>query len=205
MRFYKKITIWENARRINHLVKFRSLIIKYFESVEWSDYGGPIETDDSSKIRSEINIDTYETKKIMMSCGIRSSMYYTPPPAIGGPMGDIDLLTNVFNLHTFRIDPKYLVDHIEQCIGILEKDKVNSLMRTFNPLYWLGLILDEIVSIPFRLLGKAGFNQEGIENSFLGRIVKTFLYLITVFAAFLTVLEKLGYLQGFLIFIQGGN
>jgi len=59
------------------------------------------------------------------------------------------------------------------------------------------------MSIPFYILGKVGFNQDKLEQSFLGKLIKGLLYLITVFAALLTVLEKLGYLEWFKKLIKG--
>jgi len=70
-------------------------------------------------------------------------------------------------------------------------------LRTINPLYWILSIIDFIVNIPFKILGKVGFNQEKLEGSFFGKLTKGTLYLMTVFAAFLTILEKLGYLEWF--------
>lgn len=63
-------------------------------------------------------------------------------------------------------------------------------------------MIDFIVEIPFKFIGKIGFNQEKIEFSTVGRVVKGILYLITVGEAFLTILEKLGYLNNFRAWIQ---
>jgi len=95
------------------------------------------------------------------------------------------------------------LDVIERAIGIYENDRLNALFRTVNPLFWIGLILDYIVSLPFKVIGKVGFNQKKIESLITGRVIKGTLYLIMVLAAFLTVLEKIDYLEKFISLIQG--
>ena len=59
------------------------------------------------------------------------------------------------------------------------------------------------MSLPFKVIGKMGFNQKKMESSIKGKVIKSTLYLIMVLAAFLTVLEKIDYLERFLSLIQG--
>jgi hypothetical protein len=154
-------------------------------------------------VRTQINYIIDEVHQIILLAGVPTSIFYSPPPAFGGISGDIDLILNIFNLHEFQISPNMLIDLVNRAIGIYERDKIRSIFRTLNPLYWLLLILDYIMSIPFYILGKVGFNQDKLEQSFLGKLIKGLLYLITVFAALLTVLEKLGYLEWFKKLIKG--
>ena len=204
MSYFKKITIWGNCKRVKLLVEFRSLVVNYFNNLKHSDYGLEVHENEKAKqVRREINMNLDKMYSIIISAGVNPTIYYSPPPAVGGFAGDIDLIHNIFRLHNFQIAPQGLLDYIERAIGIYENDKINALLRTVNPLFWIGLILDYIASLPFKVIGKIGFNQKKIESSIMGRIIKGVLYLIMVLAAFLTVLEKIGYLEKFISLIQG--
>lgn len=199
MKRYKDIPICENLRRKEKLIKFRNLVVEYFDNIEYLGFSGREikENIRASQLRSEINLILYEIHSIIKSAGVSLDMFYSPPPAIGGIAGNIDLVANLFNLNKFRLGPRYSIDVIEKAIGVYQNDKINALIRTINPFYWLIRLLDCIASLPFIILGQVGFNKDRLESSFVGRLFKGFLYLITVFAAFLTILEKLNYLEWF--------
>ena len=196
--YYKNILIWENLKRSNLLRKFLSLVKEYFNNIEHVSFSLEInENKIAIQKRSEINAAIDKAHLAILSAGVSPIIYYSPPPAIGGIADNINLISNIFNLHKFEINSRYLLDYIERAISIYEADKTNSFLRTINPFYWLFLILDYIASIPFVILGRVGFNQKKIEGSLVGKIIKAIFYLITVFAAFLTVLEKIGCLERF--------
>jgi len=75
------------------------------------------------------------------------------------------------------------------------KCPINTLLQ--NPC----LILNYLVSLPFKILGEVGFNQKKMENSFVGKLTKALFYLVTLLAGLLTILEKLGYLSWFKTFV----
>lgn len=199
MRWYKDIPIWENRRRSKLLIEFKNSIVEYFNSVEYRDVFDlnvePIENEGVQRIRSRINLVIHEIHFIVLSSGVAPTIYYSSPPAVGGIAGNIDLINNIFNLRRFEIDTRHLIDIVEGSIGLYERDRLSSFLRTINPFYWIALILNFLVSLPFQILGRVGFNQEKMENSVVGKAIKGTLYLITVFSAFLTIVEKLGYLQ----------
>ena len=204
MNHYKKIPIWENRKRAKLLIEFRDLVVTYFNNLKHSDFGLKVhENEEAKQVRIKINMGLYKIHFAMILAGVNPTIYYSPPPAIGGLAGNIDLIDNIFNLHRFQIGSQELLDVIERAIGIYENDRLNALFRTVNPLFWIGLILDYIVSLPFKVIGKMGFNQKKIESSITGRIIKSTLYSIMVLAAFLTVLEKINYLEKFISLIQG--
>ncbi|MCK4532884.1 hypothetical protein KAU39_03795 [bacterium] len=195
---YKKITILENRNRTKLLVEFRKNVVNYFDNVEDADIGlGVYENEEAKQLRRTINMNLDRMYSLIILSGVKPVMCYSPPRAIGGFAGDIDLVINIFNLYEFQIDPQQLMDFIDRAIGIYSEDRLNALFRTINPFFWLCLILDYIVGLPFKIIGKIGFNQKKIETSIAGRIIKGVFYLITMLAAFLTVLEKTGYLEKF--------
>lgn len=204
MRPCKKITLWENRKRAKLLIDFRGLVVTYFDNLEHSRFGlGVRENEEARQVRSKINMSLHKIHSVIISAGVNPIIYYSPPPAVGGLTENIDLMHNIFNLHRFKIGPQELLDFMDRAIGIYENDRLNALLRTINPLFWLGLILDYIVSLPFKVIGKIGFDQKKIESSIMGKFIKGALYLIMVLAAFLTVLEKIGYLEEFISLIQG--
>ena len=202
MSWYKKIPYWENRKRVKMLIKFRKLVVNYFNNVEYNSFFSLRKNQEAIKLRHEINLCLDKIYSYIISAGINPTIYYSPPPAIGGIAGDIDLIHNIFHLHRFEISPHCIIDNVDRAIGIYEDDKKNALFRTLNPFFWTGRVIDFIVEIPFKLIGEIGFNREKIESSLLGRVIKGILYLITVGAAFLTILEKLGYLNDFKSWIQ---
>jgi len=196
-RCYRKIPIWENRRRVELLTKFRSLIVEYFNNVSF-EYSIPIENRVAKDARRNINLILNEVNSVIISAGIKTVAYYSG----GGSGGSIDLIQNVFNLHYYLIGYEQVLDMVDRAIGVYESDKSNALLRTLNPLFWISLILDYIVSLPFKFVGKMGFNQSRIESSIVGRIVKGIFYLVTVLASFLTALDLLGYREKFLSLIK---
>jgi|TARA_R100001143_G_scaffold63527_2_gene71384 hypothetical protein len=192
MKSYKKIPIWENSRRLNKLYNFRGLIIEYFNNsrLEWMA-DERIEENDAREARVAINRSMDEVHAIILYSGISPSLIWTPPPAVGGYRQNIDLIQNVFNLHAFRIEPNNILDFIDRSIGVYESNRVPSIFRALNPFFYAGLLFDALVDIPFVFIGKLGVNKEKAESSVIGKTVKGALYLITVAAAFLTILQLL--------------
>jgi hypothetical protein len=121
---------------------------------------------------------------------------------IGGYRQDINLVTNVFNLHRYEIEPNNLLDFIDRSIGRYEHDRIYSILRTINPFYWLGRILDLIISLPFRFLQNAGIKTKKFEESIFGKVAKLILSLVTLVASSLTILKILDYLDPVKNFIE---
>jgi len=201
MRRYKCIPYWENASRIKTLRCFLSLVNEYQNSLTKVSFLEVRENAVSQKKRSEINTRLDKAHSIILASGCDSIAHYAPPAATGGLAGSIDLIHNMFNLPRMQVSYQQITDLIERSIGIYEADSSKAFARTINPFFWLGLILDFISELPFIFLGKIGFDQKKVEGSWLGRIVKGVLYLVTVFAAFLTILEKLGCLEQFKVWL----
>jgi hypothetical protein len=202
MKYLKSITIWENKRRLELLKKFSISMQQYFDNLRYN-FGDQIENDKSAKARTEINKDLDEVYIIMIAAGIDPSITYSPPPATGVfYQKPLSLLHNFHNLSHYKVSPDWLMDFIVRTISTYSKDSTNALLRTLNPLFWVGRIFDYIVDLPFALIGRLGFNQRKVEASIIGRCIKGLLYLIVVFAALLTILYYLGYLEQFKDFIQ---
>lgn len=196
MRFYNKITFWENKRRLELLYDFHDMVVDYYNNSEygWSSERRT-ENDKARTLRSRINLVMHEISKIVELSGILPILRWTPPPAVGGYIQNVNVIKNIFNLDVYEITPNNITDFLEQSMGIYKNGSRNAIYRTINPFYWLGLALDYLVNLPFMLLGKAGFDSKRIQDSIFGRVLKAIFYLISVLASFLTVLQLIGYLD----------
>jgi len=208
MKYYTQIPIWENMNRVESLLKFRQMVIEYFNNLEHGSWlsSSVTEKERAKQLRPKINSVLDNVYQIIIAAGIRPVLYYSPPPAISGIAGDIDLFYNMFHLHRFEISPNELLDFIDRAIGKYNNDRRNSLLRTFNPFFWLNLLFEYIAGLPLKLIGMIiksfGFDQSRLEKSIIGKTIKGIFYLITIFAAFLTVIEKLGMIENFKLFLK---
>jgi len=195
MTYYRKITIWENRKRVKLLNEFKNLVITYFDNLENLDpFGLKVhENRKAQQARSEINMRLGNTQSIIYSLGDY------PRWSLGGQ--NIDPLADVFNLHHYNNIgegniQKMLIDEIERAIGKYESDKNNASLRTVNPLFWIDLILDyiaSIVSLPFKTMG---FDQEKI------KLLKWIIKSIMLLAAILTVLQNIEHIKNFISLIK---
>lgn len=198
MFYYKDITLFQNKNRVEKIKYFRELIIFYFEREGYElENQEHFESLNEQALRTEINQKSNEVHQILTASDLRPIMNWTPPPMIGGYRQNIDLILNIFNLGRFSISINHLIDFIDRSIGIYEADFLNSKIRTFNPFFYLNLVFRYISQAPFKILGEVGFNKNKIEESIFGRVIKLFLYLIVVFASFLTILEILDLVDWF--------
>ena len=197
MRYYTKILIWENNKRLNKLIEFHELVLKYFDNsrvAEWSN-GPRIENADASEARTQINRDKAEVYSIIRSSGASYTYEYTPPPVVGGSKQYIDVITNMFYLDQIDIHPGVVVDYIEMVIGIYESNQKSACWRIINPFFYIGVVLDAISNLPFIAIGKLGFNRQKIEASLIGRIFKGVFCIGSWIAIIITILDFFGYLD----------
>ena len=195
MRYYTKILIWENKRRLNKLREFRPLMIRYFNNSQVGFGGGRVEESAAKEARREINLLRGEIHSIILNSGIDPSFSWTPPAAVGDDETEIDLIEDIFNLDQFDIGPNNLLDLIDRVIGKYDSNCKSAFIRTFNPFFYLGLVLDTISDLPFIAIGILGFNRQKIKTSAIGRLVKGILYLTIIVAAVLTILHLLDFVE----------
>jgi len=196
MRPFNKITVFENYNRLTELIEFRTLVIDYFNNSRLEEFSLSYERKEdqiAQEARGKINRKLDELHDIVLLAGINPTLFYSPPPAIGGYCHDIDLIHNIFNLGKFSIAPNIVIDIIDRAIGIYENNRWKAFRRTLNPFFYFGLIINWVATLPFVLLGTLGFDRKKAETSFLGRIVKGITYLVSLIASILTILSFFGY------------
>ena len=186
MKHHTKILIWENDRRLNKLIKFHDLVIRYFNSKNVVD----------QTVRIKINQDKAEIRHIIISSGISTEIIYDPSLLFRGRLRVIDLIFDMFDLWELRIPHEKVVDTIETSIGIYESNRTKSIWRMFNPFFWLGRVADGISEVVFNVVGEFGLDRQNAEKSALGKLFKGLVYLITsVVAPISGLLQILGFLE----------
>lgn len=195
---YQKISWFENRYRVKRLEQFREFVEKYFSNISY-DFFEVQESHISRENRQKINLMLQEIQLIIACSFISDNIYYSPPPAIWGMAGNISLLPNIFNLHRFRIGKDEIFDIIDKSIWTYELNKNQALLRTINPFFWIGLLFDWILMIPFHWLAKMGFDkEEKLQTSIFTKIIKwigaLILWSITIISLTVTILKELWWL-----------
>lgn len=195
MRHHTRILIWENRRRLNRLKEFRSLVIRYFNNSRVGFGGGRVEESAAKEARREINRFREEIHSIILNSGIDPLFSWTPPSAVGGDETKIDLIVNIFNLDQFDIGPNNVLNCIDRAIEKCESSRKSVFVRTLNPFFYLGRVLNTITDLPFIVIGLLGFDRQKMKASIIGKLVKGILYLIIIVVAVLAILHLLGFLE----------
>src|SRR6266700_53681 len=131
---------WESKRRLKNLPRFSSLGAMHFANIQsrhWMASGPPIENKDAQDARYELNVMMPDVVLSVDLVGVPHTAYYTPPPAIGGYAGPIDLITSIFELYQFSIEPQRTHDVLTRAIGVYDEKTRHLFWQCFNPFFWL--------------------------------------------------------------------
>lgn len=196
MALFNERTIIGNIYCQNQLIEFRNSVVDYFNNCEFDEWDRSFrENEKARSLRSILNQNLLNIQEIIHGADVATYITYTAAPIAGGRRQNIDLILNVFQLHQYEIESNYLLDFVDRAIGVYKRDQNKSIFRTFNPFFWIGVLLDLIVSVPFKLLGKAGINTKAIEESIFGKISKFILYIVSLIAGVITIAQPLGWLD----------
>jgi len=193
-RNYKQIFSWENKERIKYLENFNSHVVNYFKNIGHSRAGDSWEEEPAKIERKEINKLIDKAHSYIIATGFSTKAINLET------VRELDLVLNIFNLGKLHIGHRSLLDTIERAIAKYENDKKSAILRTYSPLFWIALLIDCLVSLPFEALGKVGFNQNRIEVSFMGKLFKYAFYIISYLSIavlahiFISALIKAGFL-----------
>ena len=191
MKHFKKITYMENRNRITILSDFRLMLEKYFGI---GPCQGKKDIENVTELRKSINQNTHKVISILVVAD--SLPTFSIRPAFSNVvLENVDIFSNIFRLDEISVEPIILFDVLDRAIGLYCDDKRNAIIRTFNPFFWIGLVLDYIVSLPFAFIGNLGFDEQKAESSLIGKIIKGLGWIITIGAAITTILGGLGCLS----------
>ena len=162
-------------------MEFRELIIEYFNNHS--------NTVAAHVARNKINRFMNEVHSIVIQSGTNPVLTWRAPPTAGGYSVNFDLIANIFNLDDYFTEYDLVLDLIDRSIGIYESNTKWARFRIFNPFYYIGLVFDFVSRLPFIALGKLGADQQRMEMSVFGRLIKGVLYLIQVIAALIAIYQ----------------
>lgn len=155
MKNYKNFTIVGNRARANTLRKFRKLIINYFNNSERVGLRDVRENEEAAQSRSEINLLLKKAYRTIREARVSTVIFYTPPPITRQPPVNFNVMHNIFNSRFYEVRPQDIVDFIDKALGVYECDKIYSIFRAINPLFWLNQLFQPnavvdfiVVSIP---------------------------------------------------------
>ena len=170
-------------------------MIRYFNNSRVGLGGGRVEESGAKEARREINRLKDEIHSLILNSGIDPVFSWTPPSAVGGDETEIDLIEEIFDLDQFDIGPNNVLGIIDRAIGEYDSNRRSAFVRTLNPFFYLGRMLDTISDLPFIIIGIFGFSRQKMKASVVGRLVKGLLYLIIIVAAVLTILHLLDFIE----------
>jgi hypothetical protein len=182
----KKLPIYIVKKRIRVLESFLELSRNYFGSLQASSFGGSSETNASLAYRSQLNALISSVESYVRQSDTTDTYLYRAPPVVGGYAQNISVIQNIFSLHSNQISPLVLFDVLERSIADYSNDINYAWIRTFNPIYWIGVFIHYLASFPFKLLTSVGFNGEKAKHSLLGKVI---MLLINVVGALITALS----------------
>jgi hypothetical protein len=195
-RNYKHIFSWESRERIKYLKNFSSHVVNYFKNIGHNRSGDSWEKEPAEIERKEINKLIDKAHLYIIATGFSTHVINLKT------VRELDLVLNIFDLGKLHIGHRPLLDTIERAIAKYENDKKSAILRTYNPIFWIALFVDWIVSLPFEFLGKFGLQQDELRASLGGKIFRFLFSLIIYIKAFLNVLKMTGYLPKLLIIIE---
>lgn len=151
---HKKKTIFGNIYSIKKLNKFRILIDDYFKMTKSSG--------DEKEItfhRAEINKMLLCIENIVSEANVSLYVLGFPGegyvPELGPSVGEkVSVLQYIFHLYMYHIPEQEVLDIIDKAIGVYSDDKITSIVRTLNPIFYSIRFLDFIFNTPFNLLKK---------------------------------------------------
>ena len=148
------------------------------------------ENANAREARARINL---EIPEIVRSCTLivhLLALSYNRPQH--GFEGQINLITNLFNLDSQRISTSMVFDLLDRAIGDYERLDTRLRGQSRNPFYWIHLAFFALLGLPFRILGVAGFDSRAMEQSLVGRPLRSVVGFVIFLAALLQVLSLLG-------------
>jgi hypothetical protein len=150
------------------IVEFTNLYIEY-ANLKSSELMYGETSARRTELRDVLSRKTPVIRSYLLEIGESTSMYYSPPPMVGGFAGTIDMLTDAFNpIFDVQSIDQQIIDLLNRGVGRYNYAIENRWKRWMNPLYWIG----ELIRVPFYLAKWSGFNGQKAERSFLGKAYK---------------------------------
>jgi hypothetical protein len=153
---YDKIPIWENKRRIRDLRFFRDLWLEgLFNApriVVSAVTGKPFSAEER---RTELNYRISEVREVIALADISALRDWRTFRKDDPPVR-VDVLEQFWYIENLRLSARAPSDVVDEAIGRYRTDQRRSWIRTINPFYWLGCLIDSIVLAAFNVVALFG-------------------------------------------------
>ena len=124
-------------------------------------------------LRAEIARKTPRIARLARSNGVHADLQSYPAPAVGGPVIPVNLFYAILNDDSHGgVDRQRIVDTINELVGQLDDRKKREFSAAINPFHWLGVLIELLLSLPFWLISKTGFDVSKIEDNLWGKLFK---------------------------------
>ena len=143
IRHYKEITFRENRARLRLLREFLGQVHIYFENSSLNMMTGVYaENEKAMEAKAAMNLVLKKVYQVIRLANITPSAASSSSLAVKGHGSNIDLILNIFNLGRNDIPPHAAIDYIEMAIDVYRSNRMDSFVRTINPLYWIMVVVN---------------------------------------------------------------
>ncbi len=156
---HHRLTIIRNRHRARELREFRGLVEDYFARLERDADGVPMDWDGAQVARSQINQRLARVVQVVRAAGIEGphAPHLVTDP---GPMlGRVEVLQRIFTAHHVDGLEQEVYDILDMAIGVYDSERAEALLRTVNPLHYLGVAIAFLMRGPRRVLGALGMGR----------------------------------------------
>lgn len=152
------------------------------------------------ELREIIARKTPIVSKISRRAGIPGVLHSYPAPAIGGPVIPVNIYESILQDGPHgHIPNQRKLDTLNKLIGQLDGKIEYEFKKIVNPFFWLGLVIEKFLRIPFWLLSKTGFNISKVEDHFLGKLFKLIEVVVLIYISL-----RIGIPDGWVTTLLGG-
>jgi hypothetical protein len=139
-------------------------------------------------VRQRLAVGMSRAVRIGRELGIPAELRSYPPPAIGGPVIDVNVFEATLNDPSWGgVDRQHTVDTLNRAVGACAERVRVERLHALNPAWWLWSLVSFVLRIPFILLSATGLRVGRFESSVGGIVVK-----VVEAVAIAFVLVKLG-------------
>ena len=139
---YRDISYRENRDRLKLLTEFLDLVTTYFDNSTLNMISGShVEKQEATEARALINPMLNSVYQVIRLAGIKTSALSSSSLGVLTHGKNIDLILNIFNLGRNNIPLNAALDYIEHAIEVYKSNRLDSLIRTINPFFWMKVAL----------------------------------------------------------------
>ena len=156
MKPHDRLTIFRNLSRVRELREFREVVERYFMCAERDVNGVPADWQGALAARSRINQMLPRVIQIVNAAGLSGYPGHGPPSDPGQPMGRAEILQQIFSSRYGDGEEQEIFDFLDQAVGVYQGGRYAAMVRTINPVFYAGSLLNYLARVPKRILVAMG-------------------------------------------------